>query len=231
VGLSSAFLCIGFGCTHISTLNHPRQYAYAPPSTSQYIPQRLSHTQAAPRQFQRSEANQAETHRMPAPQTQQHRTMLPPPTPVRFKPAVTGPTTNNKPSQAMSSNQIQNDTDRHRQCQQNMGPPPTPARIREQQSRNPQATQALNNAPAVHSSRQSTNTQPPSNRLVPSAQRFPPPSIVMQSQRPTPPTTSISGPQRFMPPGSRAPSRAGTLHISGSGQRTPFVPGAQEGFM
>lgn len=223
-----------FNSAHITTLNkNHRQYAYAPPTTPQYIPQQLSHTQAAP---QRSQANQEVALGQPVSQTQQHRSMPPPPTPARFKPAEMAQNSSKRSSQTpVASNQIQTQShpNRHRQQRsQNMGPPPTPAHKREQQPQNSQATQGLNTGSVSHQNRQSTKTLPSSTRFIPPAQRFVPPSTANQSQRSQPPTPSIGGPQRFMPPGSRASSRAVTLNVSGSGQRIPFVPGSQgQGFM
>ncbi|KAF9469168.1 hypothetical protein BDZ94DRAFT_1243842, partial [Collybia nuda] len=84
--------------TSLVYMDHPRRedqrpttgfiekYAYVPPSTPQYIPQQLSHTQTAPRQFQRSKVNQDAIPRETTSVTHHSRNMPPPPTPARFRP-------------------------------------------------------------------------------------------------------------------------------------------------
>ncbi|RDB21494.1 hypothetical protein Hypma_011708 [Hypsizygus marmoreus] len=209
------------------------KYAYVPPSTPQFHPQRLTHTQAAPQTFKRSKPNEEPQQMRPQQQGhgqgqgQGHRNMPPPPTPVRFKPAGipnSNATQHVRPGQIQAPLQGQGNMTVQRQ-QRSMGPPPTP-QMRQPQARNFQGLQP-NNASASGSARGHADSLPPTNRFQPPAQRFvPPPSA--QGQHPGLPTLSTgNAPQRFIPSGSRAPSRAQPPDFSGGAQRMPFVSSGQ----
>ncbi|KAJ7940508.1 hypothetical protein B0H13DRAFT_1938464 [Mycena leptocephala] len=188
------------------------QYSYIPPSTQQFHPQQLSHSQAAPR---RAKQNQNEQPSQGPP-----RVAAPP---ARFKPAQGAPASSNKangagrPSQPPMQNP--NQVMHHDSRQRTMGPPPTP-----QQARQP------TDAPPP-STRRNNASVPSNNRSLPLSQRFAPPAPV-DPQR-FMPSTSNGAPQRFPADGTgsrglTAASRANP--ISGSGQRVPFVPHASGGF-
>ncbi|KAJ6597020.1 hypothetical protein DFH09DRAFT_109147 [Mycena vulgaris] len=195
------------------------QYSYMPPSTPQFHPQQLAHSQTAPR---RTKQNQNQNQQPP--QGQPRAVVVPP---ARFKPAQ-GPATSNKapapgcPSQAP----VQTQAMHHEARQRPMGPPPPPP---------PQVRQQL--PPPPQSVRRSNPPLPPSsNRFLPPSQRFAPPVPIDQQH-----FTSNGAPQRFVadsgsrgPVGPatsfRAPSRAAMHNMSGGGQRVPFVPHAPGGF-
>ncbi|KAJ7905641.1 hypothetical protein B0H14DRAFT_3542881, partial [Mycena olivaceomarginata] len=183
------------------------QYSYNPPSTQQYHPQPLSHSQAAPR---RAKQNQNEQPSQTAPRGTAPLS--------RFKPKQGAPSSSNKANGAgRPSVQHQGQTMRHDSRQRTMGPPPTP----QQQVR--QSTDA-----PPPSTRRTDTSLPLNNRSLPPSQRFAPPAPVDPQH--FMPSTSSGVPQRFTA-GSRATplggsSRAVMNTMSGGGQRVPFVPHA-----
>jgi hypothetical protein len=189
-------------------------YSYVPPSTPQFPPPQLTHTQAAPRSFQRTRPNQEQQHYAQAPQAPTpHRQRAVPP-PNKFKPAKMTSASNKPPFDPNS----QIHTHRHSGQQQGgMGPPPTPLHVRQKQSVD--TTMHINHAnPNSASTSDSLQVHPVNThpRLVPPDQPLAFPQRSVQSQPPTPSTGTS---QRFMPP----------LNMSRN-QRIPFVPGAHGGF-
>ncbi|KAJ7741537.1 hypothetical protein DFH07DRAFT_837604 [Mycena maculata] len=193
------------------------QYSYMPPSTQQFHPQPLSHSQAAPRRMKQNQDQQV-------PQGQP-RAAAPA---ARFKPAQGAALSSNhkanqtgRPGQPSTQSQKQHHHDDTRQ--RNMGPPPTPQQIRQPPAAPPS------------SARRGNASLPSSNRFLPPTQRFAPPAPVDPQQ--FMPSTSNGAPQRFPAGGagtaSRGPaasSRAAMPNMSGGGQRVPFVPHASGGF-
>jgi hypothetical protein len=190
-----------------------RHYSYVSPSTPQFHPPQLTHTQAAPRLFQRTRPNQEHQYHARAPQapTPQAQRTVPPP--ARFKPAKTTSAPQSKPSPFDPGSQTR--AYRHAGQQQgSMGPPPTPLHAHQQQS-----------ADTATTSESLVNTQSRTNHLVPPDRQSASLSApVVQSQ---PPTPLIGASQRFMPPGARVSSRTAPFSMSGGNQRIPFLPGAR----
>ncbi|CAA7271538.1 unnamed protein product [Cyclocybe aegerita] len=180
------------------------QYAYGPQERDTYHAPPLTHAQTASRIFQRN--NQPQNEARQGPHSLHGQNQQVPPTPSRFKPAVT--------SNAFTSNQA--NLGQRRQMQ--MGPPPTPQHARTQNSgQNPM----MNSGP----SRQSYLPAPPARQSVTSV-----PSTPSMGQQ----QAGGAGSRRFFPAASQSSnnfssvltSRPSIANASGSGQRTPFVPHA-----
>ncbi|KAJ7125476.1 hypothetical protein C8R43DRAFT_1030342 [Mycena crocata] len=180
------------------------QYSYIPPSTPQFHPQQLSHSQAAPRRAKQNQDQQPQGQPRGVP-------------PARFKPGPLMSNLTGRPSQPSTQNQNQHlDASRQR----NMGPPPTP-QVRQKTDVPPPSARRSN--PSLPST---------SNRYLPPSQRFAPPAPVdphflpsasngAPRRFPDGASSGTRGPAAAVPPSSR---RAAMGNTSSGGQRMPFVP-------
>lgn len=188
-----------------------RHYSYVPPSTPQFHPTQLTHTQAAPRSFQQTRANQEQRHLVQAPLAPTPQGQRITPISAKFRPAKMSSASNNKPSPSGTNNQ--GPIHRHSGQQQgSMGPPPTPLHVRQKQSENTAMHINHPNPNMASSSTESLQVHP--GNTHPRTNRFGAPDHQpLQSQT--------------MPPNTRAPSRVAPFNTPGGNQRMPFVPGAR----
>jgi len=180
--------------------NH-RQYAYAPQEESNRLhTPHLSSMQMTSRLFQRTNSVQSDQKQILDPSANPDPA---PPSLSRFKPA---------PSFMGNHLRI---PPAHRQT--NMGPPPTPQRVRSERA---------------NSASNTNNRQIPDGLGSSRLPLLPPPRSNQQVNVPATPLQSSSGARRFFP-GAGLPTKPSQQSNAGlptsGGQRTPFVPQAQHG--
>ncbi|KAF8877636.1 hypothetical protein BD779DRAFT_1557131 [Infundibulicybe gibba] len=192
-----------------------RQYSYIPPSTPQFRPVPLAHTQATPK------AHKLQPSTTPQPMRTNLGTFNPTSSSSsgfqRFRPATAlGPTSS---SGAMTSGS--NNRSKARSRHGNMGPPPTPQRFQQQNA----SLRSESGPPAAPS-------RPTTNRFLSPAQRFATAGSnqgfqAQDLQRMD--TPFVGGNNSGISTPRSRPSSQATRPVTGGGGRMPFVPASRNG--